>query len=302
MKVTLPNPENEKIKVWIDGTLYPREEAKISVFDSVVQGGDAVWEGLRIYDSKIFMLEEHIKRMRNSAHILAFNDIPSAEYIRNAIFKTLQANGMRDKAHLRVTLTRGKKVTSGMNPKWNQYGSTLIILAEWKPLIYKEESGLKLITSSIRRNNPQYLDSKIHHNNLLNNILAKIEANYAGVDGSVMLDMNGFLSETNSTNIFMVRNGILLTPFADSCLPGITRALLLEIADENKIPCQEKNISISEMYTAEEMFVTGTEGALAPVFEVDGRKIGNATRGSLTQKLQTLHTEAIKKLGVSLPF
>lgn len=302
MKPTLPNPQNEHIKVWIDGELYPREEAKVSVFDSVVQGGDAVWEGLRVYDGKIFMLNEHIQRMLNSAHILAYENIPSADEIREAIFKTLKANGMKDKAHIRVTLTRGKKVTSGMNPKWNQYGTTLIVLAEWKPLIYKEESGLKLITSSIRRNNPQYLDSKIHHNNLLNNILAKIEANYAGVDGSVMLDMNGFLSETNSTNIFIVRNGKLLTPFADSCLPGITRALLLELAAKNDMACQEKNISISEMYTAEEMFVTGTEGALAPVFEVDGRVIGKGSRGKLTEKLQGLHTGAIGKLGIPLPF
>jgi len=298
-KVTLPNPKNEDIKIFINGEILPRNEAKISVFDSVVQGGDAVWEGLRLYEGKIFMLEAHLTRLMNSAKVLAYEGVPSKNEIRTALKEVLQANDMHNDVHMRLTLTRGKKVTSGMNPKWNQYGCTLIILPEWKAPIYRSK-GLKLITSSIRRNNPQFLDSKIHHNNLLNNILAKIEANYSRVDGAVMLDMNGFLSETNSTNIFLVKGNKLFTPFADSCLPGITRNLLIEKVKSVGIDCSEKNLSITEMYTANEMFTTGTEGEIAPVFEVDGRVIGNGEIGAITKKIQKLHLELIEELGESI--
>ena len=143
------------------------------------------------------------------AKALAFSDVPSLKEVKNAIFDTLAANGMRDEAHIRLTLTRGEKVTSGMDPRLNQQGCCLIVLAEWKPLVYDNKNGIKVITSSQRRNNPQFLDSKIHHNNLLNNILAKIQANVAGVDAAVMLDENGFVSELNDTNLFMVKNGII---------------------------------------------------------------------------------------------
>ncbi|MDZ7716408.1 MAG: aminotransferase class IV [Balneolaceae bacterium] len=146
---TVPDPRNKDIKVYIDGTLYPREEAKVSVFDSAVQGGDAVWEGLRVYDGKIFALDEHLARLQNSAHAMAFEEVPDNQEIKQAIFKTLEVNGMRDETHIRLTLTRGKKVTSYMDPQVNQYGPTLIVLAEWKPPIHEEKPGLTLITSSI---------------------------------------------------------------------------------------------------------------------------------------------------------
>ena len=155
---------------------------------------------------------------------------------------TLKANKMFDETHIRLTLTRGEKITSGMNPKLNQKGCTLIILAEWKPSIYSGKK-LKLVTANIRRNSPLCLDSKIHHNNLINNILAKIEANNANVDDAIMLDLYGFVAETNATNIFMIKNGTIYTPFADACLPGITRGLIIKICQENNIPVFEKNIS-----------------------------------------------------------
>ena len=200
------DPRNKNIKVWIDGTLYKREDAKISVFDSLSQGGDAVWEGLRVYDGRIFCLDEHLNRLMESAKSLAFEKTPSIAFIKDAIFTTLKANKMYDETHIRLTLTRGKKITSGMNPQLNQFGCTLIILAEWKPAIYSGKK-LKLVTSNIRRNSPLCLDSKIHHNNLLNNILAKIEANHAKADDALMLDLNGIVAETNATNIFMIKNG-----------------------------------------------------------------------------------------------
>lgn len=210
------DPRNEDILVYINGELLPRNEAKISVFDSVVQGGDAVWEGIRVYGGGIFALTEHLNRLQDSAKSMGFIQVPNSETVREAIFKTLKANNMRKETHIRLTLTRGEKITSGMNPQLNQRGCTLIVLAEWKPPIY-ETIKLKLITSSIRRNSPQNLDSKIHHNNLINNILAKIEANLCNADDAIMLDLQGFVSETNATNIFMIREGTLFTPHAGLC-------------------------------------------------------------------------------------
>lgn len=300
---TIPDPRNENLKVWIDGTLYDREDAKISVFDSLVQGGDGVWEGLRIYDGKIFALEEHLERLQNSARAMAFDSVPSNDEIKKAIFATLEANGMRDETHIRLTLSRGKKVTSYMDPQVNQYGPTLIVLAEWKPPIHHDKKeGLRLITSSIRRNSPQCIDSKIHHNNLINNILAKIEANAAGADGAVMMDIEGYVSEVNATNIFFVHNGKVLTPFADSCLPGITRGIVINLCKENNIPVAEKRLSMAEMYSADECFTTGTMGELVPAVEIDQRTIGDGTKGPITQRLQKLHHQRAKTTGEPLPF
>ena len=203
---------------------------------------------------------------------------------------------MNDGVHIRLTLTRGEKVTSGMSPHWNRSGCALIVLAEWKAPVY-DPRGIRLITSSIRRNTPQCLDSKIHHNNLLNNILAKIEANVAGVDDALMLDIHGFVAETNATNAFLVRGGVLCTPHADSCLPGITRGAVIALARANGIETVEKNLSLTEVYTADEMFATGTMGELSPVIEVDGRRIGRGARGPLTERLQTLHASWVRERG-----
>lgn len=276
---------NENIKVWIDGTLYHRNEAKISVFDSLCQGGDAVWEGLRVYNGKVFCIDEHLNRLLESAKSMAFEKVPELVYIKDAIFTTLKANKMFDETHIRLTLTRGEKITSGMNPKLNQKGCTLIILAEWKPSIYSGKK-LKLVTANIRRNSPLCLDSKIHHNNLINNILAKIEANNANVDDAIMLDLYGFVAETNATNIFMIKNGVVYTPFADACLPGITRGLIIKICLENNIPVFEKNISVTELYNADQVFTTGTMGELAQVVEIDKRIIND--NGLILDKLKNL--------------
>ena len=179
----------------------------MSPFDSVVQGGDAVWEGLRLTNGRIFALEEHLARLRRSAHALAFAAVPSDESMTEEIRRTLEANGMRDGVHIRLTLTRGVKLTSGMDPRLNVAGPCLIVLAEFKDPVY-DLSGIRLITSSVRRPAPDSLDPKIHHNNLLPSILAKIEANVAGADDAVMLDHRGFIAETNATHIFMVSSGV----------------------------------------------------------------------------------------------
>ena len=262
---------NKNIQVFIKDQLYPRDQAKVSVFDSVVQGGDAVWEGLRLYSEGLFCLDRHLERLQASAKAIAIKGVPTNEFFKEAIIKTLRANDMQSDVHIRLTLTRGEKITSGMDPRLNQSGPCLIVLAEWKPPVYDNEHGISVITSSIRRNNPNFLDSKIHHNNLLNNILAKIQANVAGVDSAMMLDEHGYAAELNGTNVFLVKNNILYTPHADACLHGITRGLIIELAKKNGIEVLERNLSMTEFYTADEVFGTGTMGELTPITEIDGR-------------------------------
>jgi branched-chain amino acid aminotransferase group I len=297
---TLPDPRNADLVVHVGGRLMPRADAKVSVFDSSVQGGDACWEGLRVYDGRIFALDRHLDRLFASARALAFEGLPARAEVEAALFDTLRANGMRDGVHVRLTLTRGEKVTSGMSPALNQSGPCLIVLAEWKPPVY-DRRGIRLVTSSWRRNPPQCLDSKIHHNNLLNNILAKIEANQAGVDDAVMLDVEGYVAETNATNLFLVKRGALATPAADHCLPGITRAIVLEIAAAAGIAAVERRISLAEFYTADEAFATGTMGELTPVLEIDGRAIGDVAAGPITRRVRELFAQRTASEGRAIP-
>jgi len=280
------NPANQDILVYIDGALLPRKEAKVSVFDSSVQGGDAVWEGLRVYNGKVFHLDAHLDRLFDSAHAMLFAGIPSREDVTSAIYQTLEANKMTSGVHIRLTLTRGEKITSGMDPRLNQAGCTLIVLAEYKPPVYPE--SITLATSSTRRNSPMSIDSKIHHNNLINNILAKIEANNAGADAGLMLDKDGYVAEANGVNVFTIRRGTVYTPHADFCLPGITRATVLQLCQDNGIPCQEKRLSLTEFYTADEVFTTGTMGELTRVSGIDGREIVNKSKDSVLDQLQVL--------------
>ena len=267
------NPKNDNLQVFIKDRLYHRDEAKISVFDSAVQGGDAVWEGLRVYPEGIVCLDKHLSRLHASAKTLAFVDIPGKTVIKKAIKQTLQANGMNDDTHIRLTLTRGDKITSGMDPRLNQDGSCLIVLAEWKPLVYDNKSGIKVISTSQRRNAPQFLDSKIHHNNLLNNITAKIQANVAGKDAGLMLDDRGFVAELNGSNVFMIKENTIYTPFAHACLPGITRNTVMELCLQHSINIVEADLSLSEFINAEGAFATGTMGELTPIVEIDGREV-----------------------------
>ena len=267
------NPKNDHIQVYIKDKLYPRHQAKVSVFDSTVQGGDAVWEGLRVYPQGIVCLDKHLTRLQQSAKTLAFTDIPSKIEIKKAIKLTLDANAMDDNTHIRLTLSRGEKITSGMDPRLNQSGSCLIVLAEWKPLVYDNNSGITVLSTSQRRNAPQFLDSKIHHNNLLNNIIAKIQANVAGKDAGLMLDDRGFVAELNGSNVFMIKQGKVYTPFAHACLPGITRNTVMQLCQDHGIQLIEADLSLSEFINAEGVFATGTMGELTPIVEIDGREI-----------------------------
>jgi branched-chain amino acid aminotransferase len=287
---------NRNLVVNVNGRLLHRDEAGVSPFDSAVQGGDAVWEGLRLYDGRIFRLVEHLDRLRDSARALAFASIPSHEDIIRQIGRTLAANGMRDGVHIRLTLTRGVKVTSGMDPRLNQSGPTLIVLAEFKPPVYGR-SGLTLVTSSLRRFPPDCLDPKIHHNNLLQSILAKIEANAAGADDAVMLDLRGFVAETNATNLFLVRRGVVATPRAVACPEGITRAAVLELCQTHGIAHEVGDLSLTDFYRADEVFCTGTMGELAPVARIDGRPIGEPGQWPVTRRLSTLFAELTASTG-----
>lgn len=291
------NEKNRDLLVNINGVLVHRDQAGVSPFDSAVQGGDAVWEGLRVYSGRIFRLTEHLARLRSSAKALAFEAIPTDETIVREVRRTLEANGMRDSVHIRLTLTRGVKVTSGMDPRLNQSGPTLIVLAEHKAPVYGR-TGLRLVTSSVRRFPPDCLDPKIHHCNLIQSILAKIEANCAGADDALMLDTRGFVAETNATHVFIVTGGVVETSRLVACPEGITRATVLGLCAAHAICCAERDISLTEVYRADEAFCTGTMGELAAVTEVDGRAIGAGEPGPMTRRLSALYAELTATEGV----
>jgi len=300
------DPRNEHLLVWIGapdrGRLLPRSMAGVSPWDSSVQGGDGCWEGIRVYNGRIMSLDKHLRRLFRSAKALGFENVHTKEAIIEAIFQTLAANGMRNDAHMRLTLTRGEKCTSSMNPVFNVYGTTLIILPEWKPTegatTYDNTKGISLISASQRRSSPSTCDSKIHHNNMINNILPKIQANLAGCADAIMLDIDGYVTETNATNIFMVDDeGVLLTPHGDHCLPGVTRGTVLVLAKELGIPSEVRRVSLAEFHAAEEVFTTGTMGELTPVTKIDGRVIGTGFRGEITKRLQDAYKELPAKPG-----
>ncbi len=284
------NEKNRDLIVNINGRLVHRDEASVSPFDSAVQGGDAVWEGLRLYNGRIFKLTEHLERLRRSATALSFAEIPPNENLIEEIRRTLAANNMRDGVHLRLTVSRGAKITSGMDPRLNQSGPTLIILAEHKAPVY-ERDGLTLITSRMRRPPPEALDPQIHHANLLNSILAKIEANAAGADDALMLDTRGFVAETNATHLFLVRQNEVATSRVLACPAGITRATILEICAAEGIPCRETDLQLEEFYEADEVFCSGTMGELAAVTKIDGRTIGPGLPGPMTKRLSDLYAQ-----------
>ena len=290
---------NQDLIVSVGGKLSHRDAAGVSPFDSVVQGGDAVWEGLRLYNGRIFRLSEHLARLRRSAQALAFAQIPADAVIIAEIRRTLAANNMTDNVHIRLTLTRGVKITSGMDPRLNQSGPTLIVLPEHKAPVY-DAGGISLITSSVRRSSPDSLDPKIHHNNLLTSILAKVEANIAGADDAVMLDHRGFVAETNATHLFLVSDGVLQTPTTAACPEGITRQAVLDLAVADGLATAIGDYSLTQLYNADELFVTGTMGGLTPVLVLDGRTIAEGKPGPVTARLAELYAQLTSTNGTKV--
>ena len=269
------NPKNKDLIVNINGRLVHRDQAGVSPFDSVVQNGDGVWEGLRLYRQGIFKLDEHLDRLEKSARMLQYEGYPARSHIVEQLRNTLHANQMREDVHIRLTVSRGLKYTSGLDPRINQLGCSLFVLAEHKPPVY-DKRGIHLITAKHRRPPENVLDQKIHSCNQLTSILAKLEANAAGADDALMLDTRGFLAETNATHVFIVKNGVARTPTCVACPQGITRATVLELCRRNQIDCEETDVSYSELIDADEMFCTGTMGELVSVLTLDSQPIGQS--------------------------
>jgi branched-chain amino acid aminotransferase len=290
---------NTDLQININGELFHRDVAGISPFDSAVQGGDGVWEGLRLYNGKIFKLEEHLNRLRHSAQAMAFSVIPTNEDLTAELTKTLQANNMEDGVHIRLTLSRGKKITSGMDPRLNQDGNTLIVLAEFKSPVY-DATGLTLASSSIRRFSPDMLDQKIHNCNLIQSIMAKIEATASGADDALMLDSRGFIAETNATHLFFVKDGYVCTPRTVACPEGVTRQTVIDLCHEHDIDIRIKDCTQAELYRSDECFCTCTMGELPWVAQVDGRTIGTGEKGPMTNRLTKLFRDLVATAGTQV--
>lgn len=263
------NPANADILVNINGELVHRDRAGVSPFDSSVQNGDAVWEGLRLYAGRLFRLDAHLARLRRSAALLRYEGVPSDETLIAELRRTLAANAMRDHVHIRLTVSRGIKYTSGLDPRINRRGCSFFILAEHKAPVYNNTAGITLHTARQRRPFADVLDQHIHSCNQLTSILAKMEANAAGADDALMLDTQGMLAETNATHVFIVKDGVVRTSTTRACPEGITRAAVLELCARHGQPVEVAHIPAAELALADEMFVTGTMGEITPVRRLD---------------------------------
>jgi len=290
---------NKDLIVNIGGELLHRDHAGISPFDSTVQNGDGVWEGLRLYKGRIFKLHEHLARLKRSAAALRYQGVPSDEEIIEQLGRTLKANEMFDNVHIRLTLSRGLKYTSGLDPRINTAGCTLIILAEHKPPVY-DKSGIRLMVSSYRRPPKNILDQHIHSCNQLTSILAKLEANEAGFDDALMLDLGGNLAETNATHVFIVKKGVVMTSTTEACPEGITRQTVLDLCSLHDIPCRVVDIPLADVMEADEVFCTGTMGELAPVTQIDQKRFNRGEAGTTTLQLSGLYSELTKLEGVQV--
>jgi branched-chain amino acid aminotransferase len=284
------NPANANLIVNINGRLVHRDEAGVSPFDSAVQNGDAVWEGLRLYDGRIFRLRQHLHRLRRSAEMLRYERFPNDNDIIEQLKRTLSANNMRDGVHVRLTVSRGIKYTSGLDPRINTRGCSLFILAEHKPPVY-DKRGITLITANVRRPMANVLDQHIHSCNQLTSILAKLEANAAGADDALMLDVDGFVAETNATHLFMVTNGVVETSTTRACPEGVTRGAVLELCARHAIPHRVRDIAPAELAAADEVFCTGTMGELAQVVRIDGTIYNAGEPGPMCRRLSDLFHE-----------
>ena len=285
------NQANADLIVNINGELVHRDQAGVSPFDSSVQNGDAVWEGLRLYQGKIFKLKAHLERLRRSAEMLRYEGFPADEKLIEELRRTLAANKMWDQVHIRLTVSRGLKYTSGLDPRINQQGCSFFILAEHKKPVY-DRRGLSLHTATVRRPFANVLNQHIHSCNQLISILAKMEANAVGADDALMLDTAGNLAETNATHVFLVKDGAVLTSTTKACPEGITRMTVLALCLEHGIPVEVRDIAEAEIHQADEVFCTGTMGEITAVVRIDGTVFGAGTVGPMTARLNELYLQA----------
>lgn len=291
----LEDPRNADIKIWINGELYPREEAKISVFDSGYLVGDGVWEALRLHHGVLVFWDEHMNRLFRGAKAIGMDLKMTRQELKEAVRQTLDANGMEDAVHVRIMCTRGIKKTPSQDPRLTVSGPNLVIIPEYKKADPESRNrGVKLFTSTIRRGSPDYLDPRLNCHSKLHEVQALIQALEAGADEALMLDIHGFVATCNATNFFMVKDGEVWTSTGQYCMNGITRGKVIEVADKNGIVCLQKNFSLYDVYDADEAFVTGSFGGLTPVTEIDGRRPERSIPGPVTQKLQQLYEDAIR--------
>ncbi len=291
-----PDPRNAEIKININGELFPRAEAKVSVFDSGYVLGDGVWEGLRLHAGGLPFLSQHLDRLYEGAQALDMDIGLSREKLTARLLETLRANHMRDGVHIRLMVTRGVKSTPHQDPRFTVTPATVVIIPEYKlPLPATVEQGIRLFTVHIRRGPPDVQDPKLNSHSKLNCILACIQASNAGYDEALMLDPQGFVATCNSTHFFIVRKGEVWTSTGNYCLGGITRANVIRLCRDNGIPVFEKDFSLTDVYGAEEAFVTGTFAGLVPVTEIDGRKLGDSKRGPMVQRLQQLYMQLMQQ-------
>jgi len=295
----LDDPRNGNIKIFINGDLYPRHNARISVFDSGFLLGDGVWEGIRLFNGHLVFLDEHLDRLYHGAEKLAIDIGHTRENLIGHINETLDANDMQSGVHIRLIVSRGLKKTPYQHPNANAGGSSIVIIPEYKEANEKVNiRGIRLITVRTRRGTPEIQDPRINSLSKLNCITACIEADGLGADEGIMLDVNGNVSTCNSTNFFIVRNGEICTSSGDFCLPGITRKVVIDLCKENYIPIFQKNFLITDVHLADEAFVTGTFGGIIPAIEIDGQTMSGGARGEITHMLQDLYQ---KKLAFQYP-
>jgi len=289
------DPRNADILISVNGALKPRGEAVVSVFDSGFVLGDGVWEGLRVHKGRIAFLDRHLDRLFEGAKAIAMDVGLDREELTGRLYDTLDANGMTDGVHMRLMVTRGVRSTPYQDPRVVVGGATIVIIAEYKepePVIV--EKGIRLFTVHVRRGDPAVQDPKLNSHSKLNCITACIQAAQAGADEALMLDPHGFVATCNSTHFFIVRKGEVWTSSGDYCLGGITRANVIELCRENQIPVFERNFSLTDVYGAEEAFVTGTFAGVVPVREVDGRHLTDG-RGPMVERLQGLYRARIEE-------
>ena len=288
------DPRNASILINVNGELKSRDEALVSVFDSGFMLGDGVWEGLRVHKGRAAFLDRHLDRLFEGAKAIAMDIGLSRDDLAKRLYETLDANKMEEGVHVRLMVTRGVRSTPYQDPRVVVGGPTIVIIPEYKqPPDGIHEKGLKLFTVHVRRGDPAVQDQKINSHSKLNCILASIQATQAGADEALMLDPHGFVATCNSTHFFIVRNGEVWTSSGKYCLGGITRSLALEIAREAGIPAIEKDFSLTDVYGADEAFVTGTFAGIVPVREVDGRTF--ECRGPMVERLQQLYEESVER-------
>ncbi len=289
---------NEDVLIYINGEFYPRDEAKISVFDSGYLVGDGVWEGVRLHNGSFAFLERHLDRLFQGAKAIDLELGKTREELTEALRETARRNNMKTDVHMRLMVTRGNKKTPAQDPRLTVSAPNIVIIAEHKvadPEVKRQ--GIQLFTSSMRRPPPQTLDAKLNCHSKLHEVIALIQALKAGADEALMLDVHGNVATCNATNFFIVVRGEVWTSSGQHCLNGITRRLVLELCAANHIPAYERDFSLTDVYSADEAFVTGTFGSLTPVIAVDGRVIGSGELGELTEQLSRLYQEVVNRAG-----